>query len=327
MDGKVYDVMILGGGPAGLAAGLYAGRAGLSVLIIEKGVDGGQIVVTHGIENYPGQPDIDGMSGQQLVAPMTEQCRKFGCERASDTVEACELDGPVKKLIGGRGAYLARSVIICTGAMTRSIGCRNEAKYVGRGVSYCAVCDANFFRGLEVYTVGGNDVAAEEALYLSKFARKLTMLHKGTALALSPARKREIEENPKISVLCDTEVAELGGDGLLSEIVLRNVRTGELTVLRAGEEDGVFGLFGFTGKKTTGMFEGILNMQGGYIVTNEKMETNIPGVYAAGDVRVTPLRQVVTACADGAVAAVQCGKYLDALGKASDDEKTDRKKQ
>ena len=313
MDNKIYDVMILGGGPAGLAAGLYAGRSKLSVLILEKGIDGGQIAITHDIENYPGQHKVDGMSGQELVAPMTEQCKKFGCERVSDTITACDFSGTIKKFIGSKGEYLAKSVIVCTGAMTRSIGCNNEAKYVGKGVSYCAVCDANFFEDFEIYVVGGNGIAAEESLYLSKYARKLTMLHKGSALAVTPAMKQEIEENPKINVMCDVEVVDLGGDELLSEIVIRNVKTGEFTTLKADEEDGFFGLFGFTGKKTTGMFDGILEMQGGYIVTNEKMETNVPGVYAAGDVRVTPLRQVVTACADGAIAAMQCGKYINTL--------------
>lgn len=313
MDSKIYDVMILGGGPAGLAAGLYAGRSKLSVLIIEKGIDGGQIAITHDIENYPGQHEVDGMSGQALVAPMTEQCKKFGCERVSDTITACDFSGTIKKLIGNKGEYLAKSVIVCTGAMTRFIGCKNEAKYVGKGVSYCAVCDANFFEDFEIYVVGGNGIACEESLYLAKYGRKLTMLHKGSTLAVPPALKQEIEENPKISVMYDVEVDDLGGDELLSEIVVRNVKTGELTTLKADEEDGFFGLFGFTGKKTTGMFEGVLDMESGNIKTNEKMETNVPGVYAAGDVRVTPLRQVVTACADGAIAAMQCGKYINTL--------------
>ena len=313
MENKIYDVMILGGGPAGLAAGIYAGRAKLSVLIIEKGADGGQIILTHEIENYPGQPNIQGMSGQELIAPMSEQCMKFGCERVSDTISACDFSGPVKKLVGNRGEYLAKSVILCTGAMTRFIGCEHEADFVGRGVSYCAVCDANFFNGLEIYTVGGNAIAAEEALYLSKFAKKLTVLHKGPALTVPADVKKELEENPKIDILLNTEVADLGGDGILSEIVLRDTVTGELTTREADPADGMFGLFGFTGRKTTGMFEGVLDMESGYIKTNEKMETNVPGVYAAGDVRVTPLRQVVTACADGAIAAMQCGKYINTL--------------
>ena len=161
MDNKIYDVVILGGGPAGLAAGLYAGRSRLSVLILEKGIDGGQIAVTHDIENYPGQSKVDGMTGQELVAPMTEQCKKFGCERVSDTITACDFSGPVKKFVGSKGEYLGKTVIVCTGAMTRSIGCKNEAKYVGKGISYCAVCDANFFEDFEIYVVGGNGIAAE----------------------------------------------------------------------------------------------------------------------------------------------------------------------
>ena len=313
MENKIYDVVILGGGPAGLAAGIYAGRAKLSVLMIEKGADGGQIILTHEIENFPGQPNIDGMSGQDLIAPMSAQCRKFGVVRVGDTISACDFTGPVKKLVGNRGEYLGKSVILCTGAMTRFIGCEHEADFVGRGVSYCAICDANFFTGLDIYTVGGNGIAAEEAIYLSKFAKRLIMLHKGKALAVTPDVKKELEENPKIEIRCGVEVADLGGDGVLSEITLRDVENGELTTVKADEENGMFGLFGFTGRKTTGMFEGILDMENGYIKTNDKMETNIPGVYAAGDVRVTPLRQVVTACADGAIAAMQCSKYVGSL--------------
>ena len=253
------------------------------------------------------------MSGQELIAPMSAQCQKFGVQRVSDTISACELEGPIKKLVGNRGEYLGKSVILCTGAMTRFIGCAHEADYVGRGVSYCAICDANFFNGLDIYTVGGNGVAAEEAIYLSKFAKRLIMLHKGKSLSVTPELLKELEENPKIEIRCGVEVADLGGDGILSEITLRDVESGALTTIKADEEDGMFGLFGFTGKKTTGMFEGILDMENGYIKVNQKMETNIPGVYAAGDVRVTPLRQVVTACADGAIAAMQCSKYVGSL--------------
>ena len=314
MEEKIYDVLILGAGPGGLAAGLYAGRAKLSVLIIEKGIDGGQIAITHDIENYPGQTP-EGESGQALIARMTEQVRRFGCERVSDSITDCELEGPVKKLHGAKGDYLGRSVILCTGAMTRQIGCKNEAKYIGKGVSYCAVCDAAFFEGFEIYVVGGNNIAMEEALYLAKFARKLTILHKGPSLIGTKEVLARVAQAENISVMLNTEVVDLGGDELLSEIVVRNTQTGETTTLKADEEDGLFGLFGFTGKRTTGMFEGKLHMEGGYIPTTARMETNLPGVYAAGDVRVTPLRQVVTACADGAIAAMQCEKYVAALEK------------
>ena len=268
--------------------------------------------MTHDIENYPGQSKVDGMTGQELVAPMTEQCKKFGCERVSDTISACDFSGPVKKFVGSKGEYLGKTVIVCTGAMTRSIGCKNEAKYVGKGISYCAVCDANFFEDFEIYVVGGNGIAAEESLYLAGYARKVTMIHIGPALTVAPMLKERLDAEPKIHVLCNEEVEDVGGDELLSEIVLKNTKTGEETVLHADEEDGFFGLFGFTGKKTTGMFDGVLDMEGGYIKTDECMRTNVPGVFAAGDVRVTPLRQVVTACADGAIAAMQCYKYISA---------------
>ena len=309
MDNKIYDVLILGAGPAGLSAGIYAGRAKLSVLIIDKGIDGGQIAVTHAIENYPGQTGMS-ESGVELTARMAEQARHFGCERVTDMISACELDGDIKTLVGAKDSYRGRSVIVCTGAITRKLGCKNEEQYIGRGVSYCAVCDAAFFEGLDIFSVGGSGVALEEALYLSRFAKKLTVVHSGAKLTGSREQIEKVNNTENITVLLNTEVEELGGEELLSEIVLKNTLTGERTTVTADPIDGLFGCFSFTGKKTTGLFDGVLTMENGSIVTNEKMETNIPGVYAAGDVRKTPLRQVVTACADGAIAAVECGRYL-----------------
>ena len=308
---KLYDVIILGAGPAGLAAGLYSGRYRLSTLIIEKAKDGGQIAITDEIENYPGQM-VEGESGPSLIARMTAQAEKFGAERASDTITKVELEGPVKKLYGTKDTYQCKTLIIATGAFPRPIGCKREGEFMGKGVSFCATCDANFFEDFEIYVVGGNGIAAEESLYLAGYARKVTMIHKGPALTVSPMLKERLDAEPKIHVLCNEEVEDVGGDELLSEIVLKNTKTGEETVLHADEEDGFFGLFGFTGKKTTGMFDGVLDMEGGYIKTAECMRTNVPGVFAAGDVRVTPLRQVVTACADGAIAAMQCDKYISA---------------
>lgn len=306
---KIYDVAILGAGPAGLSAGIYAARAKLSTIIIDKGIDGGQIALAHAIENYPGQTP-EGESGQTLTARMAEQTRRYGCERAADLITGCDLSGPVKTLIGAHGRYTARSVILCTGAITRRIGCINEEKYVGRGLSYCAVCDAPFFEGLDIYTVGGNEIALEEALYLSKFARKLTVVHKGGKLNAGRDMLDRIEAADNVSVLLNTEITELGGAELLSEIKLKNTETDEESLITASPADGMFGCFCFTGQRTTGILDGLVEMENGSIRTNERMETNIPGVYAAGDVRVTPLRQVVTACADGAVAAVQCEKYI-----------------
>ncbi len=309
MENRIYDVAILGAGPAGLTAGIYAARAKLSAVIIDKGIDGGQIAVAHEIENYPGQAE-ERESGQQLTARMAAQAKRFGCERVSDLITSCELDGPVKTLHGAKESYRARTLILCTGAITRKLGCKNEEKYIGRGLSYCAVCDAAFFEGLDIYSVGGSSIALEEALFLSKFGRSVTVVHKGKRLSAGRELIERAEAAGNISVLLNTEITELGGAELLSEITLKNTLTGETRTVSASPEDGLLGCFCFTGQRTTGMLDGLLEMENGYIRTDEKMASSVPGVFAAGDVRVTPLRQVVTACADGAIAAMQCEKYI-----------------
>jgi len=307
---KIYDVLILGAGPAGLSAGLYAGRGRLSTLIIEKGNDGGQIAITDDIENYPGQMP-EGESGPALIARMTAQCEKFGVERASDVIKSIELEGEIKKLVGAKGEYLGKTVIIATGAFPRQIGCKNEGIFVGKGVSYCATCDANFFEDFEVFVVGGGDAAVEEALYLSKFARKVTIIHRRDELRAARSIQEKAFANDKVEFFWDTVVEELHGDGILSGMTVKNVKTGELRRVDADEEDGMFGVFGFIGTvPNSTLFEGMIDMDWGYIKTNEDMETNIPGVYAAGDIRVKSFRQVVTAAADGAIAAHQVEKYL-----------------
>ncbi len=309
MKNRIYDVAILGAGPAGLTAGIYAARAKLSAVIIDKGIDGGQIAVAHEIENYPGQAE-ERESGQQLTARMAAQAKRFGCERVSDLITSCELDGPVKTLHGAKESYRARTLILCTGAITRKLGCKNEEKYIGRGLSYCAVCDAAFFEGLDIYSVGGSSIALEEALFLSKFGRSVTVVHKGKRLSAGRELIERAEAAGNISVLLNTEITELGGAELLSEITLKDTLTGETRTVSASPEDGLLGCFCFTGQRTTGMLDGLLEMENGYIRTDEKMASSVPGVFAAGDVRVTPLRQVVTACADGAIAAMQCEKYI-----------------
>lgn len=308
---KIYDVIILGAGPAGLSAGLYAGRSRLSVLIIEKGQDGGQIAITNEIENYPGQI-VEGETGPSLVARMTEQAAKFGAERVADTIKEVSFEGEIKVLKGVKGEYQGRNVIIATGAHSRPIGCKGEAEYSGRGVSYCATCDANFFEDLEVYVVGGGDSAVEEAIYLTKFARKVTIIHRRNELRAAKSIQEKAFANEKIFFMWDLVVEELGGEDILSEMIVRNVKTGELTKITADENDGLFGVFGFIGTiPNSRLFEGILDMdERGYIKTDEDMHTNIPGVYAAGDVRVKSLRQVVTAAADGAIAAVQVERSM-----------------
>lgn len=307
---KIYDVIILGGGPAGLAAGLYAGRSRLSTLIIEKGQDGGQIAITDEIENYPGQM-VEGESGPSLIARMTEQAKKFGAERCSDVIKSVDLTGEVKKLVGNKGEYEAKCVIVATGAFPKPIGCENEGKFTGKGISFCATCDASFFEDFEVYVVGGGDSAVEEAMYLTKFARKVTIIHRRNELRAAKSIQEKAFANPKIAFMWDSVVVKVDGDELLSSMTVKNVKTGELTTVEADEDDGLFGLFGFIGyNPNSQLFEGMLDMENGYIKTDDNMHTNIPGVFAAGDIRVKSLRQVVTAAADGAIAAMQAEHYI-----------------
>jgi thioredoxin reductase (NADPH) len=290
---------------------LYAGRSRLSTLIIEKGQDGGQIAITDEIENYPGQM-VDGESGPELIARMTAQSVKFGAERVSDTIKEVSLEGEVKVLKGEKEEYKGKNVIIATGAHPRPIGCKGEREYLGKGVSYCATCDANFFEDLEVFVVGGGDSAVEEAMYLTKFARKVTVIHRRNELRAAKSIQEKAFANPKLHFMWDSVVEELYGDDILQGMAVKNVKTGETRKIDADPEDGMFGVFGFIGMiPNTKVFEGILHMdERGYIKTDEDMHTNIPGVYAAGDVRVKSLRQVVTASADGAIAAVQVERSL-----------------
>lgn len=310
---KIYDVIILGAGPAGLTAGLYAGRSRLSTLIIEKGQDGGQIAITDEIENYPGQ-QLEGESGSSLVARMSAQVEKFGVERAREAVRSVALAGEVKRIVCTKNEYLARAVILATGAFPRPIGCKNEGRFIGKGISFCATCDAAFFEGLEVFVVGGGDAAVEEALYLAKFARKVTVIHRRDELRAAKSIQEKAFANPKIHFMWDAVVDEVGGDEILSRMIVKNTKTGELTVVEADGEDGLFGLFGFIGLlPNTGLYEGMIEMENGYIRTDEDMRTSLPGVFAAGDLRVKSLRQVVTAAADGAIAAMQAEKYVSNL--------------
>ena len=306
----LYDVIVLGAGPAGLTAGLYAGRSRLKTLIIEKGQDGGQIAITNEIENYPGQ-ELEGESGPSLIARMTAQAAKFGAERVSDQSKSVDLSGDVKKLVGTKGVYEAKTVILATGAFPRPIGCKNEGKFVGKGISFCATCDAAFFEDFEVYVVGGGDAAVEEAMYLTKFARKVTIIHRRNELRAAKSIQEKAFKNPKLHFMWDTVVDEVDGDELMNKMIVKNTKTGELTTIEADPDDGIFGLFGFIGLlPNTGLFEGQIDMENGYVLTDDNMHTNLPGVFAAGDLRKKSLRQVVTAAADGAIAAMQAEKYL-----------------
>lgn len=307
---QIYDVLIIGAGPAGLSAGLYAGRSRLTTLLIEKEKDGGQIVITSEVENYPGC--IEEESGSSLVARMTRQTENFGVERVRDTIVQVDFSGEVKVLTGKKGEYYGRTVIIATGAYPRPIGCEGERELIGKGVSYCATCDGNFFEDMDIYVVGGGDTAVEEAMYLTKFGRKVTIIHRRDQLRAARSIQEKAHKNPKIHFMWDTVITKLKGDGLLEGMTVKNVRTDEEFEILAPEEDGTFGVFGFIGfLPQSAVFAEAITIYDGYILTNENMETNIPGVFAAGDIRVKQVRQVVTAAADGAIAAMMAEKYLE----------------
>jgi thioredoxin reductase (NADPH) len=309
-ENMVYDVIIIGAGPAGLAAGIYASRARLNTLIIEKGKEGGQIKTTDEVANYPGS--IENASGPSLIARMVEQADEFGAKRVIDEIKSVELEGKIKVLKGTNEEYQAKAVIIATGANPRPIGCPGEKELTGRGVSYCATCDAAFFEDMEVFVVGGGDSAVEEAMYLTKFARKVTIVHRRDELRAAKSIQEKAFKNPKMAFMWDSVITEVKGDGILESMIVKNVKTGEEKEIFADENDGTFGVFVFIGySPATKLFDGIIEMENGYIKTDDNMKTNVPGVFAAGDNRVKSLRQVVTASADGAIAAVQAEKYIN----------------
>lgn len=308
---NLYDVVIIGGGPAGLAAGLYAGRAKMNTIILEKEKAGGQIVTTHDVENYPGS--VDEPTGPRLVARMVEQCKQFGVEIRYEEVQSVELDGDIKVIKGAKEEYQAKTIIVATGAKPRKLDVPGENELTGKGVSYCATCDGAFFEGLPVYVFGGGDTAVEESLFLTKFARKIYIVHRRDEFRAAKSIQEKVFKHPNIEVIWDTTLKEITGDGIVERMVLKNTKTGEETEILADEDDGTFGIFVMVGYlPETEVFKGKLNMdRTGYLITDENMATNIPGVFAAGDVRVKPLRQVVTATNDGAIASIQCEKYIE----------------
>ncbi|MBP6491590.1 MAG: thioredoxin-disulfide reductase [Clostridia bacterium] len=310
---KVYDLIIIGAGPAGLSAGIYAGRAMLDTLIIEQGQDGGQIVQTAEIENYPGSDAVE--SGPTLVDKMIAQTQKFGIEKIYGTVTQVELEGKTKTVICDSGTFQAKTLIIAGGASIKPIGCIGEDTFLGRGLSHCATCDAPFFRGIEVYVVGGGDTALEEAGYLTKFARKVTVIHRRDEFRAAKSIQEKAFRNEKIHFLYNSVIKEIKGDGLIESMLVENVKDGTITEIKADPNDGTFGIFGFIGyKPATELYKDKLNINdAGYLITCENMKTNIDGVFAAGDIREKTLRQVVTAAADGAIAAVQAEKYIESL--------------
>jgi len=302
---KLYDIVIVGGGPSGLSAGLYGSRAKLDVLVIEKAKFGGQITTTAEMENYPGS--IPDCTGPALSERMHEQAKEFGTEFVKDDIVSVDFTGNIKVVKGKNAEYQGRTVIIATGAEPRLAGFDKELELRGRGVSYCATCDADFFEGLDVAVIGGGDSAIDEAIYLTKFAESVTIIHRRDALRAAKSLQERAFNNPKIKFIWDSVPVAAQGDEILENLEIKNRKTGEISNL---EVNGVFVFVGLD--PITEAFKGQVELdQSGYVPTDVDMRTNVPGVFAAGDVRVKTLRQVVTATADGAIASIAAEKYIN----------------
>ncbi len=308
MSKKIYDVIVIGGGAAGMSAGIYSGRAKMKTLVLEQGSVGGQAKTTNEIVNYPG---IRHTTGPELMEQMHLQAEDFGVAFAQAEVLEAKLEGEIKVLKTTNGDYETRSVIIATGATPRTLGFPGEAEYRGRGVAYCATCDGEFYTGLEVFVIGAGFAAAEEAIFLTRFARKVTVIAREPEFTCAKTIADKVLAHPKIEVKFNTEVVEATGDELLRRVKFINNQTNE-TFEHVAQDDETFGIFIFAGYvPQTKVFNGLVDMDKfGYIITDENMHTSVEGVYAAGDLRPKVLRQVVTAVADGAIASLEAEKYV-----------------
>ena len=299
-----YDVIIIGGGAAGLSAAVYTTRAMLKTLVLEKQGLGGQILLTGEIENYPGFPE--GIDGPQLAALYAQQAERFGAKFKYDTVERLDVAGPVKRVIGTDGEYTAKTLIIATGGEHNKLGVPGEEEFAGRGVSYCATCDGNFFRDMDVVVVGGGDAALDEGLYLTRMVNGITVVHRRDQLRASPILQKRAFADSKVSFVWDTVVEEIQGNGMVDKVVLKNVKDGTTSVKPA---QGVFIYIGF--HPVSEFLRGVVEMDnGGHVVANLQMETSVPGVFVAGDVRQFSDRQLGNAVGDGISAALSAYRYI-----------------
>jgi len=306
---KQYDVIIIGSGPAGYTAAIYASRANLSVLMFQGYQVGGQLMLTSDVENYPGFEE--GILGPPMMEKFEVQARRFGTEMIPEDVTAIDFSQRPFRLTTDSGEYLARTIIISTGASAKWLGLPSEQRLQGRGVSACATCDGFFFKGKDVAVIGGGDTAMEEANFLTRYANHVTVIHRRDALRASKIMQDRAFRNPKISFIWETDVTEVLGDDAITGLLLRNLKTGEESVLP------VQGLFLAIGHEpNTGLFKGAIDMdQKGYIVPVEYTMTNIPGVFAAGDVTDHRYRQAVTAAGDGCRAAIDLERWLESQGE------------
>jgi len=302
---KTYEVIIIGGGPGGLTAGLYTSRARLSTLLIESALFGGQMTTTELIENYPGFPQ--GITGDELSRLMEEQAKRFGMETVTQEVVRVSLERDIKVVETHESTYRCEVLIISTGTEYRKLGIPGEKEFAGKGISYCATCDGAFFQDSRIVVVGGGDSALTEALFLTKFVKELTVIHRRDALRGTKIYQERAFANPKVKFLWNSIVQEIKGDSVVRSIVVKNVKTGEV---KEFETDGAFLFVGMVPR--TQFIKGVVQMDdGGYILTNEDCETNVKGIFAAGDCRKRLLRQIATAVGDGATAAFAAEKYLE----------------
>lgn len=311
MNNDIYDVVIIGSGPGGLSAGIYSARAKLNTLIIEKGYFGGQMLTTGIIENYPGSVKED--TGATLTERMVAQCKDFGVNMVSDEVLEVDLDGDIKVIKGKRETYKAKVVIIATGCRRKKLNLDREDEFLGKGISYCAICDGHLFEELDVYVAGGGDSAVKESIYLSKYAKEVTIINKNQDLKCSKYIEEKCKKIKNIKIINNSKVISLLGDELLNEIRVKNTKTDQEIVFKAKEDEDLIGLFVFIGLESeTSLFKGKLDLdQNGYIKTNENMETSLAGVYAVGDCKSKSIKQIITASNDGAIAAINAEKYVN----------------
>lgn len=310
---KLYDAVVIGGGPAGLTAALYLARARYRVLVVEKEHFGGQITITSEVVNYPG---VKQTSGAALTETMRQQAQDFGAEFLLAEVTGLDVDGEIKTVHTSRGDIYGFGVLVATGAHPRMIGFEGEEEFRGHGVAYCATCDGEFFAGKEVFVVGGGFAAAEESVFLTKYAKHVTVLVRKSDFACAAAVAEETKKHEKISVLYNTEVESVSGDSALRKLRYKNNVTGETSEYHAADGD-TFGVFVFAGYvPATSLLKGVAELdEQGYVITDSNQKTSIDGLYAAGDVCVKNLRQVVTAVGDGAIAATELERYAAAMQK------------